>query len=153
MYEIVQIFIFKRRMFLKDCNDLDRRLRFIPNWSISVEIGSVLVLENEPFIALDVEETLASLGASFVATLDTRAAALEWLASNRANLAVIDPRLNDGICHDVAERLSQQQIPFIVYAGALVEGIGAQAFSRGHWLWKPAAPDEFQDAVRRLLVR
>ena len=83
-----------------------------------MELGKVLVLEDEPFISLDMEEMLLIMGATEIVSLDTRAAALEWLALNSLDLAVVDPRLNDGLCTDVAERLAERNVPFVVYSGA-----------------------------------
>jgi two-component SAPR family response regulator len=69
-------------------------------------LGRILLLEDEPFIALDMEEMLREFGASEIVTFDMRSAAMAWLTSNKPDLAVIDPRLTDGICIDVVEKLS-----------------------------------------------
>jgi two-component SAPR family response regulator len=95
------------------------------------------------------EEMLREFGASEIVTFDMQAAAMEWLASNKPDLAVIDPRLNDGICTDVGEKLSADGVPFAVYSGA---GIGDDdtAFARGVWMTKPTTPEMVKETLERL---
>lgn len=111
-------------------------------------IGHVLVLEDEPFISLDMEEMLESLGATSVTTFDARADAMQWLDENRPDLAIVDPRVNDGVCADVAERLVGAGVPFLVYSGAEVD---ETVFQKGGWLDKPTMPETLKDSLKRLL--
>jgi DNA-binding response OmpR family regulator len=77
-----------------------------------------LLLEGEPFIALDLEGVLNEHGFDDVVALTTRAAALEWLAApHHPRLAIVDPRLSDGLCSDVLRELAGRDIPFIVSSG------------------------------------
>ncbi|OEC96915.1 response regulator [Rhizobium sp. YK2] len=115
-----------------------------------INLGQVLVLEDEPFIILDLEETLREFGAASVVSCNTRTGALEWLASNSPDVAIVDPRLTDGICDDVVERLAVANVPFIVYSGANVD---EPAFANGRWLDKPAMPEVLRDALTELLSR
>ncbi len=80
-----------------------------------INLGRVLVLEDEPFIILDLEEMLREIGAVSVVSFDTRGDALAWLELNRPDLAVVDPRLNDGICTDVVDRLVAAHVPFVFF--------------------------------------
>jgi len=115
---------------------------------IRPNIGHVLVLEDEPFISLDMEEMLRGFGAKSVTVCDTRADALHWLSSNRPDLAIVDPRLNDGVCADVVERLVAAGVPFVVYAGAEVD---EPVFRNGAWLDKPTMPQAVAETLTRLL--
>lgn len=117
-----------------------------------MNLGQVLVLEDEPFIALDLEGMLKDFGASEVVSLDTRVDALAWLAEHRPRLAIVDPRLNDGLCTDVVEALGTARVPFVVYSGADVDERGSDAFSRGEWLSKPALPETLKNILERLLL-
>jgi DNA-binding NtrC family response regulator len=116
-----------------------------------MDLGRVLVLEDEPFIALDLEGMLEEFGATSVVSLDTRADALRWLEHNRPDVAIVDPRVNDGVCTDVVEALSTAKIPFIVYSGAGVEDNASEAFSHGEWLSKPTMPELLRDTLERLM--
>ncbi|MDM9627669.1 response regulator [Rhizobium sp. S152] len=114
--------------------------------------GTVLLLEDEPFIALDLEEMLGELGAPNVVTLATCQAALDWLYHNNPVFAVIDPRLKDGYCSPVARHLSAKGVPFIVHSGD-PEGAGLEddAFDNGVWLPKPSPPNDLQAAISRIV--
>lgn len=111
-------------------------------------IGHVLVLEDEPFISLDIEEMLRGFEAKSVTVFDTRAGALHWLSSNRPDLAIVDPRLNDGVCADVVEHLRAAEVPFVIYAGAEVD---EPVFRNGAWLDKPTMPETLAETLTRLL--
>jgi DNA-binding NtrC family response regulator len=117
-----------------------------------MKLEDVLVLENEPFIALDIEDMLKGCGASSVTSFDTQAQALIWLASNRPQVAVVDPRLNDGLCTGAVAALAEANIPFVVYSGADVDEEAKDAFDRGVWLAKPAAPEMLGETLARLLA-
>ncbi|MBO9124069.1 MULTISPECIES: response regulator [unclassified Rhizobium] len=117
-----------------------------------MKLGDVLVLENEPFIALDMEDMLRGYGASSVTSFDTQAEALIWLASNKPQVAVVDPRLNDGLCIDVVAALSDANVPFVVYSGAEVDDEARHAFDKGMWLGKPAVPELLEETLARLLA-
>ncbi|MET3858261.1 MULTISPECIES: response regulator [unclassified Rhizobium] len=112
-----------------------------------MEFHTVLILENEAFIAMDIEEIASSLGAKSVTTLDNRAAAITWLVAHSPDIAIVDPLLNDGVCSDVAALLSARGVPFVVYAGAEVVGKGSEAFATALWVGKPATPEALRQAM------
>jgi DNA-binding NtrC family response regulator len=116
-----------------------------------MNLGRVLVLEDEPFIALDLEGMLEEFGATSVVSLNTRADALRWLEDNRPDVAIVDPRVNDGICTDVVEVLAMAKVPFVVYSGAGVDENASEAFSHGEWLSKPTMPELLRDTLERLV--
>ncbi|KRB52725.1 hypothetical protein ASE04_29710 [Rhizobium sp. Root708] len=84
------------------------------------DVGHVLVLEDEAFIMLDLEEMLRELGATSVTSFETRATALQCLGNNRPDISIVD-RPNDGVCSDVVEFLAAVGVPFIVHSGADVD--------------------------------
>ena len=80
---------------------------------------TVLVLEDEPLIALDLEYMLGQ--ARFkVIVIASRAAANGWLNVHTPAVAIIDIQLKDGVCADVARKLTAREVPFIVCSGALI---------------------------------
>jgi CheY-like chemotaxis protein len=111
--------------------------------------GRVLVLEDEPFIALDLEGMLEEFGATSVVSLNKRADALRWLEDNRPDVALVDPRVNDGVCTDVVEVLAIAEVPLSSIPG--VEENASEAFSHGEWLSKPTMPELLRDTLERLV--
>lgn len=111
---------------------------------------TLLLLEDEPFIALDVEEVLNGAGLSDIHTVSTCRDAESWLLEATPHVAVIDPRLNDGICVAAVRHLVARGVPFVVYSGESGSLIDEEpAFGRGLWLTKPCGPDELISAVGR----
>ncbi|WP_246665039.1 hypothetical protein [Neorhizobium sp. P12A] len=80
-------------------------------------VRNILLLEDQPFIALDLEEVLDENGHRNHVTFSTCAEAAAWLEVNKPSLAIVDPRLSDGVCTVVVRRLSELNIPFIVLLG------------------------------------
>ncbi len=91
----------------------------------------ILVLEDDPIIALDVEMSLQDYGADVVHCLSPEEA-LEAMTQHVFNCAVLDVNLGKNkTCADVAVRLKENGIPFILHSGdlrrrgELIEEIGA----------------------------
>ncbi|WP_051371497.1 response regulator [Mesorhizobium loti] len=51
---------------------------------------SVVLLEDEPLIAIDIEDQLQSAGFNIVKVLSTCAEALEWLQDHSPDIAILD---------------------------------------------------------------
>ncbi|AUW43869.1 response regulator [Rhizobium leguminosarum] len=113
---------------------------------------TILILEDEPFIALDIETVLEECGQRSFVTLSTGSDALSWLKENSPSAAIVDPRLSDGVCTAVARHLVDSDIPFIVYSGE-TESVSElePAFAEGHLLMKPASPEQLVEAVETAL--
>ncbi len=108
----------------------------------------VLVLEDEAIIAMDVEGTLVDAGMVVAATLARCTDALEWLATNEADIALLDMHLLDGSCEPVARRLAEMAIPFVVFSGGSeTDETLDPIFAKGSWVEKPAPADRIIAAV------
>ena len=113
---------------------------------------AVLLLEDEPFIALDLEGLLFETGMEDVVTLASCADALEWLEGNTPKLAIVDPRLNDGICSAVVRKLVGRSVPFLLYSGESGSLVDEEpAFGRGEHLPKPSQPGAIIAGIHRAL--
>ncbi|PDS54979.1 response regulator [Rhizobium anhuiense] len=113
---------------------------------------TILILEDEPFIALDIETVLEGCGQRSFLTLSTCSDGVSWLKENSPSAAIVDPRLSDGVCSAVARHLVNCDIPFIVYSGD-TESVSElePAFAGGHLLMKPASPEQLVEAVETVL--
>lgn len=115
----------------------------------SQSVLSVVVLEDEALIALDVEEALRDAGFNVLAVISSCADAQEWLETNSPDVAVLDIELRDGNCAAIASLLHDRDIPFVVHTGSSSETARDEApiFLKGRWVSKPNAPSELIDAV------
>lgn len=81
-------------------------------------LKSVLHLEDEFLIAMDVAATLADAGVANVTHVTSCAEALELLESSTIDAGILDAVASDGSTEPVARRLSDLGIPFIMYTGS-----------------------------------
>jgi CheY-like chemotaxis protein len=97
---------------------------------------SILVVEDDPIIAMDVVEGLQAAGAR-VSEARTLSDARCKVECPDLSAAVLDHALNDGDASQICERLDQRNIPFVIYSGYNhVEG----PCSEGEHVRKPVSP-------------
>ena len=112
---------------------------------------SILIVEDEPLIAMMLEDFLHSLGHDVVATCDSVAAALGHDEAGGFDLAIIDVQLRDGEqVWPVADRLAAAGTPFVLATGGHVEPPPAQ-HAAAPVLAKPYTIDAIEPALERAL--
>lgn len=79
--------------------------------------GSGLVLEDTLIIAMDAVETLKDLGADKVKIASSVSAALDWIAANPVDFALLDVNLGSEQSVAVAEQLHEKGVPFVLATG------------------------------------
>jgi CheY-like chemotaxis protein len=110
---------------------------------------SILIVEDEPLIAMMLEDFLESLGHDVIATCDSVAAALGHVEAGGFDVAIIDVQLKDGErVWPVADRLAAADIPFIVATGGHIEPPPA-AHAGAPVLAKPYTIDAIEPALDR----
>ena len=110
---------------------------------------SILIVEDEPLIAMMLEDFLDLLGHEVVATCDSVAAALEHVEAGGFDVAIIDVQLKDGEkVWPVADRLAEKGTPFVVATGGHIEPPPAQ-HAGAPILAKPYTIDAIDPALER----
>jgi DNA-binding response OmpR family regulator len=82
---------------------------------------SILVVEDEPLIAMMLEDFLESLGHSVTATCESVSDAIIEADKGGFDLAILDVNLKGESVWPVAERLRDKQIPFVLATGGHVD--------------------------------
>jgi len=77
---------------------------------------SILIVEDEPLIALEVHAAFNAAGARVVSAAN-RKEALRMISLPGLSAAVVDMNLGENDCSDVCKRLSDSGIPFVFYTG------------------------------------
>ena len=77
----------------------------------------ILVVEDDPFIAMDLQDCLCGLGAEVLGPLPAVRPALEALEAVRPDLAVLDVNLRGEMSTPVANALSAAGVPFVLVTG------------------------------------
>ena len=109
--------------------------------------NDVLIVEDDPIIALDFEDTVLGFGVKTVRTAPSVAKALDMIADRPPDFALLDVSLIREKSFAVAERLEALEIPF-----AFVTGYGADTGCRRRFAARPRLPKPYStDALRALL--
>jgi len=88
------------------------------HWRAEAPVGRrVLVVEDEPLIALALEETLAEHGFVVVASARTVAVALRHIAGAQFDVALLDLAIGAESVEPVADRLAATGLPFVFTTG------------------------------------
>jgi CheY-like chemotaxis protein len=107
----------------------------------------VLVVEDEPIIAVGYHFQLAEVGAKPVAFRGTSEAALAYLATHDVDVAIIDYRVSDGTTQAVMDLLATRGIPFIIISACTHEFSSPRGATEV--LAKPVKLSEFYQALSR----
>ena len=104
----------------------------------------VLIVEDDPIIALDFEDTILGFGVKAVRTAASVATALDMIAARAPDFALLDVGLIRENSFAIAERLEALQIPFIFVTGYGARGTFPAAFEHKPTLSKPYSSDALQ---------
>lgn len=112
---------------------------------------SVMIVEDEPIIALALEEEF--IEAMFIVSgpFRTCASALSALESNLPDVAVLDAILDDGPCHGLALELKRRGVPFLICSGMPLDQTAPRELAGVPRLPKPSPYPEIVRRVRDLL--
>ena len=117
------------------------------------ETRSILIVEDEPLIAMMLEDFLDSLGHNVVASCDSVAEALTHVDRGGFDVAIIDVQLKDGeSVWPVADRLAAAGKPFVIATGGHVEPPPA-AHADAPTLTKPYTIDSIEPAIEEAIAR
>jgi DNA-binding response OmpR family regulator len=110
---------------------------------------TVLVVEDEPLVALDIADAFKAAGAQVIISRILQDA-LHQAATANLSAAVIDHALHDGVTtSDVCAQLKDRDIPFIVYSGfSKLKG----ACAEGKLIHKPASPEMLLASLQGVLA-
>lgn len=101
----------------------------------------VLVAEDNPLVAMDIEDCLIAAGFQVVGPVARAQDALTRCANGLIDAAVLDFNLHGGPVTPVIELLWERSVPFVIYTGAGVpEDISAR-FPGMIVCSKPVAPE------------
>ncbi len=84
---------------------------------------TILIVEDEPLIAMSLEDVLSDQGAICLGPVGSIDSALEIIAANRFDIALLDINLRGQKIDPVADRLAAAGIPFIFTTGHGEDGL------------------------------
>jgi len=110
----------------------------------------LLVIDDEPLVAMLVEDLLSAAGAEVVGPAATLTAGLELVRAAAPHGAILDVNLDGVLVYPVAEALARAGVPFVFLTGYGRLGVDA-AFEGVTVLHKPLKLASFADDVARAL--
>ena len=110
--------------------------------------GDVLVVEDDPIIALDFEDTILRFGVKSVRTAGNVARALQLIEERAPDFALLDIALLREKSFAVAERLEALGIPYAFIGGYGADAALPAAIAKKPRLPKPCTSDTMLAALR-----
>ncbi len=104
------------------------------------DVKTVLVVEDELFVALDVQDVVEGTGCRVDGPYATIVETLDALAAGLPDCAVLDVRLRDGEVFPAADRLHAAGVPIIFHSGNATDGDLASRYPCAAICAKPSAP-------------
>ena len=112
--------------------------------------ADVLIVEDDPIIALDFEDTILRFGAKTVRTAPSAARALELIAAQPPDFALLDLSLVRGETpFAIAERLDALKIAYVFVSGYGSEVSLPTSLAGRPRLTKPCPADALEGVLRR----
>ena len=112
----------------------------------------ILLIEDEPLVAMDLEELLGSAGCRIAATVTNVAAAKEAVANVACDAALLDANLGGEAVDEIAAALTRKGIPFAFATGHGPEAL-PKAFREAPLLAKPFDPEQVLSVLAGLVGR
>ncbi len=110
--------------------------------------ADVLIVEDDPIIAIDFEDRLLGFGVTSVRTVGSVAQALEAIATRAPDFAMLDVELIREKSFAIAERLAALEIPFVFVTGYGADASIPTAFATRPRLQKPCSSEALEAALR-----
>ena len=111
----------------------------------------ILIVEDEPLIAMMLEDFLLSLGHEVLATCDNVGDALKAVRDEDFDLAILDVNLKGESVWPVAAELRDRELPFILASGGHVDPPPAE-FASVPMIDKPYTIDRVTPALEAALA-
>lgn len=124
----------------------------IPEPALDLEHQTVLVVEDETFVALYLESILTDAGATVMTPASSVTKAFDRVEEQRPDVAILDVNLQDGLVFPFARHLIEIKVPFVfVTAHARNDSVFADEFSSRPRLNKPVDENALLATLLELL--
>lgn len=114
---------------------------------------TVLLVEDETFVAMDIQMTLEDEGWTVAGPFPSTAEALSYLEEHKPTCAILDVRLVDGDVFPVADKLRDTNIPFVFHSGHADGRTLEQVYPQSAFCPKPCLPTSLVKEVNQLVTQ
>ena len=113
--------------------------------------GRVLIIEDEPLIALSLEDVLINAGFQIAGLAGKLEKALALIESGACDVAIVDANLAGVSASPAAIALAALRLPYIVMSGYLPEQMQGD-FPGAHFIQKPCRSELLVQTLNALLL-
>ncbi len=111
---------------------------------------TVLIVEDEPFIAFDLADAIADAGATVVGPALTVREAGEALDSDMPSLALLDINIGTDMVWPIAQRLHDRGVPFVFVSARCTQADLPAPFGAYQCISKPARQCDLVQSLKDL---
>lgn len=112
----------------------------------------ILIVEDEILIAMDLEDMVAEMGGTAVASAHNIQTAIKLAESIEADAAILDVDVAGQLVFPVADILAARGIPFLFNTGHSAEDILKARYESAPICRKPTLPRQLKSALQNLLA-
>jgi DNA-binding NtrC family response regulator len=112
----------------------------------------VLIVEDELFVVLDLEDLVAEEGLGVSAHCGTVAAAMKAIERQCPRCAILDVQLPDGEVFPAADRMHAMNVPLIFHSGHANEAALRSRYPDAQICRKPSSPSQMRSALRKAVA-
>lgn len=114
-------------------------------------VRRILVVDDEPMVAIMLEDALQEFGYQVVGPVENLRSAVQLAGSERIDAAIVDINIDGQVSDAVADKLIERGIPFIFASGyARANGL---RYAQVPLLRKPFSVEDLQRALEAILTR
>ena len=117
----------------------------------ALEGATILIVEDEAIIALDMKATLLDAGAGVAGPVRNVAEALDIISRMKLSAGVLDVRLGTDAVWPVAEALVEKGVPFVFHTAHGEKDLKNPAWTGRPVIQKPATARQLVNAIVSLL--
>jgi CheY-like chemotaxis protein len=117
------------------------------------ERPTVLVVEDEFLIGLDLSETVQDLGYGIEGPFEDTKHALEAIEGQLPDVAILDVYTADGEVYPVADALTEKGVPIIFHSGHVPPKEMQERYPDAQACSKPCPPGKIIDMVQEAVAR
>jgi PAS domain S-box-containing protein len=110
-------------------------------------VPAVMIVEDEMLVALDLQESITSLGYAVVGPFGALAEAIEGAETQPIDFAILDLNLNGEMTYDLADQLIKRGVPIVFTTGYEADAITSR-FRDCRVLNKPVVKDVLESLLR-----
>lgn len=112
---------------------------------------TIMIVEDDPFIAMDLEDTFSARGYTVSGPFADVDAALKSLNQSRPNAALLDYNLGQETSIPLARKLHTEYIPYIFLSGQIESVITGHDLPERPVVSKPFVPEQLVSMVDNLI--